>query len=517
MTRRLPSLVIVGRPNVGKSTLFNRLTGSRRSIVTNEPGITRDRIYGKAEWRGKTLEVVDTGGIVPDEKALIPQEILRQAQVAIKEAALLVLVVDSQAGLTPLDEELARLLRSTGKPFVLAVNKVDSPSQEAHAAPFHSLGVPVFPVTAEHGTGVDDLLDYALTQFLPARADGVTTRESGPVRDARHGAPQTTPDLAFQPDSENTGFPAETTPIEVAIIGRPNVGKSTLLNRLVGEERSIVSPTPGTTMDNVDTEITRGGRDYRFVDTAGIRRKGKTTLVAEKLSVVMARRGLERSDVALLVIDGEQGVTQGDRTIAGYAEQSGRSVVLAVNKWDLALVAAREAGFGDAAPAKGKFKQPAGENRNPASVDPGKLMFDYEKMIRAKLKFLSYAPIVFLSAKTGERAEKLFPLINQCADARRRRIPTPALNDWLRQEVDLQRGSTPKSRPVRIYYVTQAKTSPPTFLLFTNQRTPLHFSYERFLENQLRAKFDFTGTPVRFVQRLRKREKRARTAARGGE
>ena len=516
MTRRLPSLVIVGRPNVGKSTLFNRLTGSRRSIVTNEPGITRDRIYGKAEWRGQTLEVVDTGGIVPDEKALIPQEILRQAQVAIKEAALLVLVVDSQAGLTPLDEELARLLRSTGKPFVLAVNKVDSPSQEAHAAPFHALGVPVFPVTAEHGTGVDDLLDYALTQFLPARADRVATPESGPVREARHAAPQT-PDLAFQPDSENTEFPAETARIEVAIIGRPNVGKSTLLNRLVGEERSIVSPTPGTTMDNVDTEITRGGRDYRFVDTAGIRRKGKTTLVAEKLSVVMARRGLERSDVALLVIDGEQGVTQGDRTIAGYAEQSGRSVVLAVNKWDLALVAAREAGFGDAAPAKGKSKQPAGENRNPASVDPGKLMFEYEKMIRAKLKFLSYAPIVFLSAKTGERAEKLFPLINQCADARRRRIPTPALNDWLRQEVDLQRGSTPKSRPVRIYYVTQAKTAPPTFLLFTNQRTPLHFSYERFLENQLRAKFDFTGTPVRFVQRLRKREKRARTAARGRE
>ncbi|HEX8879522.1 MAG TPA: ribosome biogenesis GTPase Der [Candidatus Acidoferrum sp.] len=517
MTARLPSLVIVGRPNVGKSTLFNRLTGTRRSIVTNEPGITRDRIYGKAEWRGKTLEVVDTGGIVPDEKALLPQEILRQAQVAIQKAALLVLVVDSQAGLTPLDEELARLLRSTGKPFLLAVNKVDSPSQEAHAAPFHSLGVPVFPVTAEHGTGVDDLLDYALTQIFPARADRGAAAESGPVREARHAAPQTSGNVAFPPDSENSEFPGETAAIEVAIIGRPNVGKSTLLNRLVGEERSIVSPIPGTTMDNVDTEITRGGRDYRFVDTAGIRRKGKTKLVAEKLSVVMARRGLERSDVALLVIDGEQGVTQGDRTIAGYAEGSGRSVVLAVNKWDLALVAASKAAFGDARTAKGKSKQPPSENGNPAAIDPGKLMFDYEKMIRSKLKFLSYAPIVFLSAKTGERADKLFPLINQCADARRRRIPTPALNDWLRQEVDLQRGSTPKSRPVRIYYVTQAKTAPPTFLLFTNQRTPLHFSYERFLENQLRAKFDFTGTPVRFVQRLRKREKRARTAGRGGE
>jgi len=306
------------------------------------------------------------------------------------------------------------------------------------------------------------------------------------------------------------------------------VGKSTLLNRLVGEERSIVSPIPGTTMDNVDMEFTRGGRDYRFVDTAGIRRKGKTTLVAEKLSVVMARRGLERCDVALLVIDGEQGVTQGDATIAGYAEESGRSIILVINKWDLALVAAREAATrGDSNRSKGngwptlssgkggKSFKASTRHENSTTVDPGKLMFDYEQMIRAKLKFLSYAPIVFLSAKSGERAEKLFPLINQCADARRRRIPTPALNNWLKQEVDLQRGSTPKSRPVRIYYVTQAKTAPPTFLLFTNQKMPLHFSYERFLENQLRAKFDFTGTPVRFVQRLRKREKRSRAASHG--
>ena len=506
MTAQLPSLVIVGRPNVGKSTLFNRLTGTRRSIVTNEPGITRDRIYGKAEWRGKTLEVVDTGGIIPEEKALIPQEIFRQAQVAIKKGALLVLVVDRHAGLTPLDEELARLLRSTGKPFVLAVNKVDSPSQEAYAAPFHSLGVPVFPITAEHGTGVDDLLDHALAQLFPHRVSAVTTSGSAPLPGEEAAAL-----LEEVPDA------AKTASIEVAIIGRPNVDKSTLLNRLVGEERSIVSPIPGTTMDNVDREITLGGRDYRFVDTAGIRRKGKTNLVAEKLSVVMARRGLERCDVALLVIDGEQGVTQGDATIAGYAEESGRSVILVVNKWDLALVRAREAAMRDAATTKGKARQSAGGDTNSANVEPGKLMFDYEKMIRAKLKFLRYAPIVFLSAKTGERAEKLFPLINQCAEARRRRIPTPALNDWLKQEVDLQRGSTPKSRPVRIYYVTQAKTAPPTFLLFTNQRMPLHFSYERFLENQLRARFDFTGTPVRFVQRLRKREKRARAASRSNE
>jgi GTP-binding protein len=505
MPELLPSLVIIGRPNVGKSTLFNRLTGTRRSIVTNEPGITRDRIYGKAEWRGRALEIVDTGGIVPDDKALIPQEILRQAHVAIKKAALIVLVVDSQAGLTPLDEELARLLRTTGKPFVIAVNKVDAMSQEVNAGVFHRIGVPVFPIAAEHGTGVDDLLDAALAKFFPDFSPVGAQHLSRASRDA---APFVRPESSVGAGLVSPALPAEDTIIEVAIIGRPNVGKSTMLNRLAGEERSIVSPIPGTTMDNVDTEITRNGQAYRFVDTAGIRRKGKTTLVAEKLSVVMARRGLERCDVALLIVDGEQGVTQGDAQIASYAEESGRSVVIVINKWDLAVVAAREAASRDAATAKGKAKRAPGERHKPENFDGGRLMFDYEKMIRAKLKFLSYAPIVFLSAKTGERADKLFPLINQCWEARRRHISTPALNNWLKEDVDLQRGTTPKARPVRIYYITQAKTAPPTFLIFTNQKTPLHFSYERFLENQLRAKFDFTGTPVRFVQRLRKREKR---------
>jgi GTPase len=486
MPIKLPSLVIVGRPNVGKSTLFNRLTGTRRSIVTNEPGITRDRIYGKAEWRGRSIEVVDTGGIVPDDKALIPQEILRQAHIAIDKAALLVLVVDNHAGLTPLDEELARLLRSTGKPFVVAVNKVDAPSQEANAAAFHRIGVPVFPIAAEHGTGVDDLLDRALAETQ-----------------AKDSAPE-----EHEPDA-----------VEVAIIGRPNVGKSTLLNRMVGEERSIVSPMPGTTMDTVDTEVTRDGRLYRFVDTAGIRRKGKTNLVAEKLSVVMARRGLERCDVALLIVDGEQGVTQGDAQIASYAEESGRSVVIVMNKWDLAAEAAQKAAERDAATTKGRSKRASTQKRKHheddrgraattepfTDLDKSRLLFDYEKMVREKLKFLSYAPIVFLSAKTGDRANKLYPLIDQVAAARKRRIPTPELNRWLTEDVDLQRGTTPKARPVRIYYITQAKTAPPTFLIFTNQKQPLHFSYERFLENQLRAKFDFPGTPVRFVQRLRKR------------
>ena len=439
-----------------------------------------DRIYGTAEWRGRTFEVVDTGGIVPEDKALIPREILRQAHLAIAKAALLVLVVDVRAGITPLDEELARLLRATGKPFVVAANKVDAQSQEANAAAFHRLGAPVFPIAAEHGTGVDDLLDAALrgTQALET-AEEVTS-----------------PDL-----------------VEVAIIGRPNVGKSTLLNRMVGEDRSIVSPVPGTTMDTVDTDVVHDGKSYRFVDTAGIRRKGKTTLVAEKLSVVMARRGLERADVALLIVDAEQGVTQGDAQIANYAEQSGRSVVIVMNKWDLATEAAKNAAARDAATTKGRAKRTANDARKTTAVggmvfgemDKSRLLFDYEKMIRAKLKFLSYAPIVFLSAKTGDRANKLFPLIDLVAAARKRHIPTPELNRWLKEDVDLQRGSTPKARPVRIYYMTQAKTAPPTFLIFTNQKTPLHFSYERFLENELRAKFDFPGTPIRFVQRMRKR------------
>lgn len=490
MTQKLPSLVILGRPNVGKSTLFNRLTGTRRSIVTDEPGITRDRIYGKAEWRGKALEIVDTGGIVPDDKALIAQEILRQARVAIENADLLVLVVDSQAGVTPLDQELARLLRTTGKPFVVAVNKVDSTAQEVHAAVFHELGAAVFPITAEHGTGVDELLDAALAEVEDSAAETSEERD------------------------ENI--------VEVAIIGRPNVGKSTLLNRMCGEERSIVSPIPGTTMDNVDTDVVRDGHTYRFVDTAGIRRKGKTKLVAEKLSVVMARRGLERCDVALLVVDGEQGVTQGDAQIANYAEQSGRSVIVVVNKWDLALVAARAAAERNArgdgklnaskregqTSAYSRMRERTGQR--PFHFDAGVLLHDYERMIRAKLKFLSYAPIVFLSAKTGERANKLYPLIDQVAADRRRHIPTPELNRWLKEDVDLQRGTTPKARPVRIYYITQAKTAPPTFMLFTNQKQPLHFSYERYLENQLRAKYAFAGTPVRFVQRLRKRDRKPR-------
>ena len=308
MANQLPSVVIVGRPNVGKSTLFNRLTSTRRSIVTDEPGITRDRIYGTVTWLGRSFELVDTGGLVPDDSALIPREILRQAHLAIDLAALLILVVDARAGLTPLDAELARLLRRSGKPLIIAANKVDTGQQEAMTAPFFELGVPVFGVSAEHGTGVDDLLDYVLEKV----------------------------ETAPEAESEKEG------PVRIAIVGRPNVGKSTLLNQLAGETRSIVSEIAGTTRDTVDTLVRHGEKNYEFIDTAGIRRKGKTTLVAEKLAVVMARKSLETADVALLIVDSVEGVTAGDAAIAGYAAESGCSVIIVMNKWDLALEAARK-------------------------------------------------------------------------------------------------------------------------------------------------------------------------------
>ncbi|HKQ87030.1 MAG TPA: ribosome biogenesis GTPase Der [Candidatus Acidoferrales bacterium] len=460
MNAKLPSIVIVGRPNVGKSTLFNRLTGTRRSIVTNEPGITRDRIYGTAEWEGRPFEVVDTGGIVPEDKAGIPGEILRQARLAIENATRVVQVVDGRTGPLPLDAELAQLLRRAGKPPVIAVNKVDSAKHADLAAQFYELGDEVFGISAEHGYGIDTLLDSLTTDF----AKGEATASSADVN--------------------------------ISIIGRPNVGKSTLLNRLAGAERSIVSDEPGTTRDTVDMVVERGGRTYRFLDTAGIRRKGKTKLIAEKLSVIMARRHLERADIALLVVDGSVGVTSHDATIASYAEQSGRSVIIVMNKWDLALAAAQKKAESE--------KRVGGKNFN-----ANKLIADYETIVRNKLKFLSYAPVVFLSALTGQHIERLYSLIDRVADARRRRVTTGELNRWL-SKVDLERGTSPASRQVKIYYITQATAAPPTFVLFTNQAKPLHFSFQRFLENRLREEFDFAGTPIRFTQRLKKRESNKR-------
>ena len=481
MSQSLPIVVILGRPNVGKSRLFNRLTGTRRSIVTDEPGITRDRIHGTANWQGRAFEVVDTGGLVPDETAAMPREVMRQAKVAIDSASCLVLVVDARTGLLPLDSELARLARTTGKPLVIAVNKVDTLTQEPLTAPFFALADDVFGVSAEHGTGLDALLDFVTRDFSDVPAEAA----AAPEKD-----------------------------VQVAIIGRPNVGKSTLLNQLTGTDRSIVSPEPGTTRDAVDAVIDRGGYRYHFVDTAGIRRKSKTRMVAEKMSVMMARRHLEQADIALLVADASIGVTAGDMTIAGYAQQSGRSVILVLNKWDLAVEAARaKADEVKAAPErkaarnksakKSSYARAAVKPPEPA-FSPEKLATDYEALVRERFKFLDYAPVVFLSALTGQRVEPIFDLMNRVAAARRRRISTGELNRWL-AETDLDRGTTPSARRVKIYYITQASTAPPVFVIFTNQAKRLHFSFERFLENRLRESFDFLGTPIRFLQRVKEK------------
>jgi GTP-binding protein len=462
----VPLLAIVGRPNVGKSTLFNRIVGSRRAIVGDEPGITRDRLYGEAEWRGQRLRVVDTGGIIPDEKDFIPLEIFRQAKVALDEAAAVVMVVDGRTELAAPDLELARLLLKTGKPLFLAINKIDTEKQQALANEFHRLGIrQLFPISAEHGRGVDDLLD-AVLEALPSE-DQITTE-----------------------GTENTeeGSASE---IKVAIIGHPNVGKSTLLNRLIGAERAIVSSVPGTTRDAVDEVVERDGQRFRFIDTAGIRRKGKTHLMAEKLSVVMARKHLEAADIALLVIDATEGVSQLDAAIAGYAHESGRSIIIIVNKWDL---------WSDAGALERKKNARTGASAPHRQLPANRAA--YEQLLRYRLKFLGYAPVLFISAANGKGTEKILPLLEKVARERQKRIPTAEMNRFLKQ-VDFDRASVPASKRVKIYYMTQAAVAPPTFILFTDRKVRLHFSYQRFLENQIRRAFGFLGTPIWIKNRAR--------------
>ena len=462
----IPTIAIVGRPNVGKSTLFNRIVGSRRAIVGDEPGITRDRLYGEAEWNGRQLRIVDTGGILPEEKDLIPSEIFRQARVALEEASAIIMVVDGRTELAAPDLELVRLLRKANRPLFVAVNKIDSEKQSALMGDFHRLGVErMFPVSAEHGRGIDDLLDGVL-QELP---------ENLPAENVEHAA------VAEEP--------AASPEIKVAIIGHPNVGKSTLLNRLTCSERAIVSPIPGTTRDAVDEVVEREGQRFRFIDTAGIRRKGKTHLMAEKLSVVMARKHLESADIALLVIDATEGVSQLDASIAGYAHESGRSTIIVVNKWDLVISGQKKTG------------RPTKAERMRESKRPGDRAA-YEQRLRYELKFLSYAPLVFISAQTGAGTEKIFPVLQQVASERRKRISTAEMNRFLEQ-VDFERASVPMRQRVKIYYMTQASVAPPTFVLFTNRGVKLHFSYQRFLENQIRAAFGFVGTPIWIKNRAR--------------
>jgi GTPase len=471
-----PVVAIVGRPNVGKSTLFNRIVGSRRAIVGDEPGITRDRLYGDAEWNGRQLRIVDTGGILPEEKDLIPSEIFRQARVALDEAAAIIMVVDGRSELAGPDLELVRLLRKANRPLFLAVNKVDSEKQSSLIDDFHRLGVrEMYPISAEHGRGIDDLLD-AVVATLPPQVNP----EGG--TEVPEGVRSTESDELAQDERQ----PSE---VKVAIIGHPNVGKSTLLNSLTASDRAIVSPIPGTTRDAVDEVVERNGRRFRFIDTAGIRRKGKTHLMAEKLSVVMARKHLEAADIALLVIDATEGVSQLDASIAGYAHESGRSVIIVVNKWDLVISGEKKSG------------RPTKADRMRESKRPGDREA-YEHRLRYELKFLSYAPVVFISAQSGKGTEKIFPLLEEVAAERRKRITTSEMNRFL-EHVDFDRASVPMRQRVKILYMTQASVAPPTFVLFTNRAVKLHFSYQRFLENQIRAAFGFLGTPIWIKNRAR--------------
>jgi GTP-binding protein len=484
-TQRLPTLAIVGRPNVGKSTLFNRLVGARRSIVGDEPGITRDRIYGETEWNGRRLRVVDTGGILPDEKELIPAEIFRQARVALEEAAAIVLVVDGRAELAAPDLDLARLLRRAGKPLLVAVNKIDDPALAAAAENFRQLGIrELYAISAEHGTGVAELLE-AVLEKIPSNAEAAESAEEDRVH---------TKDTKEDTRAAKEGEEEEAGEVRVAIIGRPNVGKSTLLNRLTGTARAIVSAVPGTTRDAVDEVVEREGAKYRFIDTAGIRRKGKTHLMAEKLSVVMARKHLEEADIALLVLDATEGVTALDATIAGYAHESGRSLLLVVNKWDLA--AAADGPQGGKAVKRGERWAGARQGRRTADAAL------FEQRARRALKFLNYAPMVFVSAVSGASAEKIFPVLELVARERRKRIGTGEMNRFLKQ-VDFERATVPAARKVKVLYMTQAHVSPPTFILFTDRAVKLHFGYQRFLENQIRKAFGFAGTPIWIKNRAR--------------
>ena len=415
-------MVIVGRPNVGKSTLFNAIIGQRRSIVGDEPGITRDRIYGEGTYNGRPFELIDTGGIIPNDDEMIPTEIFKQARVALDAAAHIIFLIDGRTEITGIDRDLARMLKHLGKPVSLAVNKIDTLNREFLTNEFYGLGFSdVFSVSAEHRMGLDDLLER-VTETFPKG-----------VEEVKSDKPE----------------------IRVAIIGRPNVGKSTLLNSLVGSERAIVSPVAGTTRDSVDETVETDTARFVFIDTAGIRRKGKTKLMAEKMSVVMARRNIRMAHVVVIVVDASEGLVALDATIAGYAHEEGRALIICANKWDAAVVKNRAA---------------------------------FNQAIKDELKFLDYAPVAFMSAKVGAGVQRLYGMIQQAYDSASKRITTGELNrfiEMVRFEGD-----------VKLYYITQSSIRPPTFVAFTDKGEKLHFSSERFLVNQLRKRFGFLATPV---------------------
>jgi GTPase len=449
---KAPLVAIIGRPNVGKSTLFNRLTGSRKSIVGDEPGITRDRIFGDVDWKSRTFELVDTGGIVPDDEAIIPANIFKQAGYAIDKAQAIIWVVDARAGVTPLDEEISVFLRNIGKPVFIAANKVETRKVEEEAAEFYKFGFELSPLSAEHGTSIGDLLDQVFDV------------------------------LEFEDEVEEE----KREEIKLAIIGRPNVGKSSLLNSILGEERVIVSPIAGTTRDAIDTELEVDGQKYILIDTAGIRRKGKTVEMAEKMSVIMARKALERADVAILIVDATEGATHLDANIAGYAVDSGCSIIIAVNKWD------------------------AIEEKETNTI------YEFERDLRQHMKFLDWAPMVAISALTGQRVTKILPLVAKANAARNTRVPTSQLNKFFEDSISQPRGGTaPASAAggvsrLKVQYITQGGLRPPLFVLFTSggNKAGLHFSYLRYIENRLRDAFEFFGTPIRLKEKHKIRKKK---------
>ncbi|MGH9928578.1 MAG: ribosome biogenesis GTPase Der [Pyrinomonadaceae bacterium] len=460
----LPLVAVVGQPNVGKSTLFNRLIGQRRSIVGDEPGITRDRIYGEVEWAGDRFSIVDTGGIIPDDDAVIPANIFKQAGFAIDDAQAIIWVVDARLGLTPLDEELATLLRATGKRVLVAANKSEKARVEAEAGEFYRFGFEeVFAVSAEQGIGLGELLDAL-------------------VKDLKYEA---TVELSSGSEISDLRSQVSERELRLAIIGRPNVGKSSLLNRLIGEERVIVSPVAGTTRDSIDTLLTTPEQKFRLIDTAGIRRKGKTGEMAEKLSVVMAMKSLARADVAIVIIDAEEGPTALDAHIAGYAHDAGCSIIIACNKWD------------------------AVKNKETSTSA------QFERKVREKMKFLEWAPVIMISALNGQRVENLLGLAVRANEERNRRIPTSQLNAFFEAAVSQPRGGSAPA-PVKgglsrlhVQYMTQVSVRPPTFVLFTSGgKSGLHFSYLRYLQNRLREEFDFFATPLRIIEKHKTRKKR---------
>lgn len=433
-----PIIAIVGRPNVGKSTIFNRIVGERVSIVEDIPGVTRDRIYSSAEWLNMDFNIIDTGGIdIGDEPFL--EQIKQQAEIAIDEADVIVFLTNGRDGITSADEEVAKILYKSKKPVVLAVNKIDNPEMKELIYDFYALGYgEPFPISGTHGLGLGDLLDEAAKHF---------------------------------PKDEDEDYGDDV--VKFSLIGRPNVGKSSLVNAVLGEDRVIVSNIAGTTRDAIDTKFTKEEQEYVVIDTAGMRKRGKVYESTEKYSVLRALRAIERSDVVLVVLNAEEGIIEQDKKIAGYAQEAGKAVVIVINKWDTV-------------------------------EKDDKTMKKFEENIREHFQFLTYAPIVFLSAKTKKRTHTLLPVINMVNENHAMRVETSILNDVIMDAVAMNPTPTHNGKRLKIYYATQVAIKPPTFVVFVNDPELLHFSYERFLENKLRAAFGFEGTPIRIIARSRK-------------